>query len=68
MSALFDKVSELFKLGKITEVGVENAVTKAWISEEQKNEILGVEIAIEESTEEVIEPKSPVETPVEETP
>lgn len=58
MSALFDKVSELFKLEKITEVGVENAVTKEWISEEQKNEILGVEIVTEEPV------VDPVETPV----
>mgnify|MGYP001287856226 CR=1 FL=1 len=68
MSALFDKVSELFKLGKITEVGVENAVTKDWITEDQKNEILGIEAPTEETTEEVIEPETPVETPVEETP
>ena len=31
---MFDRLKRLYKQGKITEVGLQNAVTKGWITEE----------------------------------
>jgi len=39
---IFDYLKSLYDLGKITEVHLSNAVAKGWITEEQKNLILGL--------------------------
>lgn len=36
MGVLFDTVKRLYEQGKLTEVGVSNAVAKGWITEDEK--------------------------------
>lgn len=61
MSALFNRIKKLFTIKKLTEVGIDNAVTREWIDETQKNEILGAEEVVETPTEETTAPEVPVE-------
>lgn len=37
---MFEKLKALYKKGRLTEDGLTNAVKKAWITEDQKKEIL----------------------------
>ena len=41
---IYDYLKTLYDLGKITDVHLANAVAKGWITEEQKNEIIGIEL------------------------
>lgn len=43
MGAMYETLKRLYNEGRLTEVGLSNAVTKGWITEEEKNSILGVE-------------------------
>lgn len=42
MGAMYDTLKRLYTEGRLTENGLNNAVTKEWITEEEKNIILGV--------------------------
>ena len=42
-STMFNTLERLYTEGRLTEVGLSNAVTKGWITEEEKNSILAVE-------------------------
>lgn len=42
-SAMFITLERLYNDGRLTEVGLSNAVTKGWITEAEKNSILAVE-------------------------
>jgi len=37
---LFETLKRLYKEGKLTEEGLNNAISKGWITEEQKQEIV----------------------------
>lgn len=37
---MYNTLKRLYQSGKLDETGLENAVTKGWISEEQKAEIM----------------------------
>jgi phenylpyruvate tautomerase PptA (4-oxalocrotonate tautomerase family) len=37
---MYETLLRLYKTGKLTEAGLTNAVTKGWITEEQKAEII----------------------------
>ena len=39
---MFERLNRLYHEGKIGEAELNNAVAKGWITEEQKNEIMGV--------------------------
>lgn len=38
---MYNTLKRLYQSGKLDEAGLENAVTKGWITEEQKKEIMG---------------------------
>ena len=40
---MYDKLLQLYLKGQITVSGLEKAVNKGWISEEEKNKIIGVD-------------------------
>lgn len=40
---MFEKIKSLYASGRITEVNLDVAITKGWITEEQKNEIMNSE-------------------------
>ena len=40
---MFERLKRLYDGGKITKEGLQNAVVKGWIMEEQYNEIVGVQ-------------------------
>ena len=37
---MFEYLKSLYQKGKISEVGLDNAVSKGWITEEEKQEIV----------------------------
>lgn len=37
---MFETLKRLYREGKLTLLGLDNAVTKGWITEQQKNEIV----------------------------
>jgi len=37
---MFEYLKELYQEGRISEAGLDNAVSKGWITEEQKQEIV----------------------------
>lgn len=37
---MFERLRRLYREGKIDEAGLESAVEKGWITEEQKNQII----------------------------
>lgn len=37
---MYNTLKRLYQAGKLDEAGLENAVTKGWITEEQKREIM----------------------------
>ena len=39
---MFDRLKRLYEQGKITEAGLQNAVTKGWIVQEEYDYIMGV--------------------------
>ena len=39
---MFERLKYLYSVGKIKEVHLDNAVSKGWITEEEKQEILDV--------------------------
>ena len=39
---MFDTLKRLYSDGKLTDTGLENAVAKGWITQEQADEIKGV--------------------------
>ena len=41
---IYNYLKTLYDLGKITDVHLTNAVAKGWITEEWKNEIIGIEL------------------------
>lgn len=51
MGAMFDTIKRLYNEGKLTEVGLDNAVTKEWISPEEKIAIIGTEVPVEDPVE-----------------
>lgn len=40
MGVKFDTVQRLYNEGKLTEIGLSNAVTKEWITQEQMDQIM----------------------------
>ena len=40
---MFNRLKRLYEEGKIGESELDNAVSKGWITEEQKYEIMGIE-------------------------
>ncbi len=38
---MYNTLKRLYQSGKLDEKGLENAVTKGWITEKQKQEIMG---------------------------
>ena len=42
-SALFVRVKTLYDAGRLTEAGLDVAVARGWITEAEKDEILGIE-------------------------
>ena len=38
---MFDTLKRLFVEGRLTDAGLDNAVAKGWVTEEQANEIKG---------------------------
>lgn len=37
---MFEAIKKLYQQGKLTEAGINNAITKGWITQEQAQEIL----------------------------
>ena len=46
-SVMYGTLERLYSEGRLTEVGLNNAVGKGWITEEEKNTILGVVETVE---------------------
>lgn len=51
---MYQKLKQMYELGRINEAYLIQAVKLGWITEEQKNEILGINKDVEEKTEEEI--------------
>ena len=43
MSPLFARLKTLYDAGRLTEAGLATAVSRGWITEEEKDEILGID-------------------------
>lgn len=44
---MFETLKRLYLEGRLNEVGLSNAVTKGWITEEQKQEIINSKVVTE---------------------
>ena len=44
---MFERLKRLYTDGKITQEGINNAVTKGWITQEQANEIINPQNEVE---------------------
>ena len=45
VKAMFNRLKRLYEQGKITEAGLQNAVTKGWITQEEYNIIIASDVS-----------------------